>query len=280
MGVHLVNELLSAGHDVTIATRGNAADSFGDRVTRMIIDRQDPDSLRNTFKDKFYDVAVDNIAYSSNEVRLLLDSLNTKKYVMTSTVSVYSKNFHEGMRESEVDTKTFPLKWCDEKDFSYDEVKRQAEAALFQAYSGQASAAVRFPYIFGKDDYSKRLYFYVEHILQGRAMNIDNIKSRISFINSLEAGKFLAHVATGSAFGYMNASSNGTISLEEIIGYVERRTSKRALIQENGDAAPFNGAPSFSVDTSIAAGTGFEFMNIDDWVYPLLDYWIDLLERK
>ena len=31
-GIHMVNELLTAGHDVTIATRGKASDSFGDKV--------------------------------------------------------------------------------------------------------------------------------------------------------------------------------------------------------------------------------------------------------
>lgn len=31
-GIHMVNELLTAGHDVTIATRGKVSDSFGDKV--------------------------------------------------------------------------------------------------------------------------------------------------------------------------------------------------------------------------------------------------------
>ena len=31
-GIHMVNELLTAVHDVTIATRGKASDSFGDKV--------------------------------------------------------------------------------------------------------------------------------------------------------------------------------------------------------------------------------------------------------
>ena len=31
-GIDMVNELLTAGHDVTIATRGKASDSFGDNV--------------------------------------------------------------------------------------------------------------------------------------------------------------------------------------------------------------------------------------------------------
>lgn len=31
-GIHMVNELLTAGYDVTIATRGKASDSFGDQL--------------------------------------------------------------------------------------------------------------------------------------------------------------------------------------------------------------------------------------------------------
>ena len=31
-GIHMVNELLIAGYDVTIATRGKASDSFGIRL--------------------------------------------------------------------------------------------------------------------------------------------------------------------------------------------------------------------------------------------------------
>lgn len=30
-GIHMVEELLKAGHDITIATRGRASDSFGNR---------------------------------------------------------------------------------------------------------------------------------------------------------------------------------------------------------------------------------------------------------
>ena len=274
MGIHLVNELLKDGHDVTTANRGNAADSFGDKVERLIIERQDPASLQKAFKDKSYDVAIDNIAYSSNDIRHLLDVLQTKKYIMTSTVSVYSQNFHENMQEDEVDSKNHPLQWNNYEDFNYDEAKRQAEAALFQAYPNQPSAAVRFPFIFGKDDYTERLFFYVDHILNEKPMNIDNPKSRLSFIDSGEAGKFLAHVATNPVFGAINASSIGTISLEDIITYVENNTGRKAIISEEGIAAPLNQAPNFSLDVTLAEKSGFQFKHINDWVYPLLDHWI------
>ena len=281
MGKHLVRELISAGHDVTIATRGNTPDPFGDKVRRLKIERKDPDSLAAAFKDKAYDVAVDNISYSSNDVRYLLDVLQTKKYVMTSTVSVYSKNFHGKMREVEVDTTVHPLKWCDFEDMStYDETKRQAEAALFQVYSHVPSAAVRFPYIFGEDDHTRRLIFYIENIVHGRPMHIDNLAARISFIDSVEAGQFLFHAATAPVYGYVNAAGNGTVSLEEIIAYTEKRTSKKAIINERGAAGPMNGAPDFGLDTSKAAATGFKFKDISDWVYPLIDLWVDKLSNK
>ena len=278
MGVHLVNELITAGHDVTIATRGNTPDSFGDKVNRLIIDRQDPASLA-AFKGKSYDVTVDNIAYASNDIRYLLDSLQTDKYVLTSTVSVYSSHFHENMHEDEVDSKTLPLKWCSYPDVSYDEAKRQAEAALFQAYPNQLAAAVRFPYIFGDDDYTKRLYFYIENIFHERPIHVDNLTARLSFINSLEAGQFLAHVATTPIDGCLNAGSSGTISIEEIIVYTEKITSKKAILDETGTPATLNSVPSFGLDTSKAAGSGFKFKIITDWVYPLIDQWVAQLQR-
>ena len=111
MGKHLVQQLITDGHDVTIATRGNAADPFGDKVKRIIVDRQNANDLAAAFKGKHYDVTVDNLAYCSNDVKILMDSLSTDKYVMTSTASVYANNFHENMKESEVDTRKIELKW-------------------------------------------------------------------------------------------------------------------------------------------------------------------------
>jgi nucleoside-diphosphate-sugar epimerase len=39
-GKRLVQKLISAGRDVTIATRGLTADSFGTNVKRLIVDRE------------------------------------------------------------------------------------------------------------------------------------------------------------------------------------------------------------------------------------------------
>ena len=40
-GIHMVNDLIEKGHDVTIATRGNTPDDFGDSVSRIRFERTD-----------------------------------------------------------------------------------------------------------------------------------------------------------------------------------------------------------------------------------------------
>ena len=67
-GIHMVNELLAAGHEVTIATRGLASDSFDDRVKRIVLDHSKPESVRQALAGIHFDVVIDKIAYCSNNI--------------------------------------------------------------------------------------------------------------------------------------------------------------------------------------------------------------------
>ena len=51
-GVHLVRELIKQGHKVTIATRGNKVDEFGDRVNRIKVDHANFIEMKNAFLNK------------------------------------------------------------------------------------------------------------------------------------------------------------------------------------------------------------------------------------
>ena len=72
----MVEELLKAGHDVTIATRGRASDSFGDRVKRIIIERTNEESIKSAFKEKHYDVVIDKIAYCSKDIKYVMENIS------------------------------------------------------------------------------------------------------------------------------------------------------------------------------------------------------------
>jgi len=271
-GIHMINALLQQGHNVTIATRGQSRDDFGDKVSRIILERTSQDSVKETLSNTSFDVVYDKIAYCSNDVKYVLDVIACKKYIMMSSTAVY--HLHVNTFEEEFNPLSKKLIWCDRKDFPYDEIKRQAECALYQTYGYIPSIAVRYPFVIGKDDYTSRLYFYVKNTIKGVPMYINNYECQMGFIRSYEAGAFLAYLADKNYAGVINGCSSGTISIKEIISYVEKKIGKKAILDDDGEKAPYNDTPEYSINTDKAVNIGFEFSKLDSWVYKLLDYYI------
>lgn len=276
-GIHMVEELLKAGHDITIATRGQAADLFGDKVKRITIERTNEESIKDAFKEKHYDVVIDKIAYCSNDIKYAMENISCDKYIYMSSTSVYAPK-HMNTLETDFDGYSNKFVWCDRMAFPYEEIKRQAEYALWQKYSDRKWIAVRYPFAIGKDDYTKRLLFYVEHTMKSIPMNIDNLDYQMGYIRSDEAGKFIAFLVDKDVNGALNGSSGGTISIKEIIDYVEKKTGTKAIIDKEGDEAPYNGEPEYSINTEKANALGFRFSRLNDWIYELLDYYIELVK--
>lgn len=274
-GIYMINELLSEGYNVTIATRGITKDNFGDRVSRIIFERTDVNSIKKALTGKFFNVVYDKIAYCSDDVKNLLDNIECNRYILMSSASVYK--LHLDTKENDFNPLEKKLVWCSRSDFPYDEIKRQAECALFQNYKNIDAIAVRYPFVIGKDDYTNRLYFYVEHIIKGIPMYIDSIDAQMGFIRSDEAGKFMAFLVDKNYSGPINGSSFGTISISEIINYMIKKTGRKAVLLNDGDKAPYNGAPDYSINTEKAESLGYEFSNLKDWVFDLIDYYIELI---
>jgi nucleoside-diphosphate-sugar epimerase len=275
-GIPMVKELLDNGHDVTIATRGNASDTYGDSVKRIILERTNEESVKKALSGTHYDVVIDKIAYCSNDIRYVMDVVDCDKYIYMSSTSVYNPK-HINTTESDFDGFSDNFVWCDRAAFPYEEIKRQAEYALWQAYSHRNWVAVRYPFAVGKDDYTKRLLFYVEHTMRSIPMHVDNPDYQMGFIRSDEAGEFLAFLVDKDITGAVNGSSQGTISIREIIDYVEKKTGTRAILDKNGEIAPYNGEPEYSINTEKANALGFRFSVLHDWIYGLLDYYIELV---
>lgn len=272
-GIHMVNALLSKGHDVTIATRGKAADPFGDKVRRIFLERTEEESVQRALQGTHYDVVIDKIAYCSNDIKYVMDVVDCDTYIYMSSTAIYDPK-HMQTVEEDFDGMGGELIWCDRKDFSYEKVKRQAEYTLWQQYPDRKWIAVRYPFVIGEDDYTKRLLFYVEHTMKSIPMHIDNVDCQMGFIRSEEAGEFMAFLVDKDVDGAFNGASDGTISLREIIEYVERKTGSKAVMDETGEDAPYNGEPEYSICTDKAKALGYEFSQLKDWIYELLDYYI------
>jgi len=110
-------------------------------------------------------------------------------------------------------------------------------------------------------------------------MNIDNVDCQMGYIRSDEAGKFMAFLVDKEVNGAFNGCSEGTISIREIIDYVEQKTGTKAIIDEAGDRAPYNGEAEYSINIEKAKALGFEFSVLKEWIYELLDYYIKLVEE-
>lgn len=122
-------------------------------------------------------------------------------------------------------------------------------------------------------------YPYIERTseasMKSIPMNIDHLDYQMGYIRSEEAGKFMAFLVDKDIRGAVNGSSKGTISIREIIEYVEKKTGIKAVTDITGENAPYNGEPEYSINTEKAESLGFRFSTLQDWIYELLDYYID-----
>jgi len=279
MGRHLVAALLEKGYRVTMATRGQASDPFGDKISRIVFDRTKEESICDALLGKHYDVVFDSLAYCSRDVRILLDHIDCDRYVMISTTAVYHKRINTV--EDDFDPKGEPVVWCDRSVFPYAEMKRQAERALAQRYGDRNFVAVRFPFVIGTDDYTRRLLFYIEHIVHEIPIYVDNFDAQMAFVRSDEAGRFLASFAENEYRGPINGASAGTVSIRELAEYVSERCGKRILLSDAGDPAPYNGEVPYSINTDLASSLGFAFTPLHQWLGELVDHYLErLLEDK
>lgn len=277
-GKHMVEELVRMGNQVTIATRGLTTDNFGDAVNRIIVDRYDVESLKKQIGGIHYDTICDSLAYASNDVKCIMEVASFDRYVVVSSTAVY--DLKPGTSEIDYIPSEYTLNWCNRSDVEYGEAKRQVECAFRQVYPQHHVVAVRFPYVIGDDDYTKRLLFYVDHIKNQIPMYVDNYNNQMSFITAKEAGAFLVYIAMGDYVGAVNGANQGTISVADIVKYVEDKTGKKAIIVDDAnndvDIAPYNGTPSYSINTDLAEKLGYTFANISDYIYDLIDLYIEM----
>lgn len=271
-GKHLVQQLLEAGEEVTIATRGQQADPFGDCVQRIKIDRENLESLQMAAAAADWDVVYDNICYSPNEAADACKAFagRTKRYIFVSTQAVYeqSEQLHP---EGDFNPYKYPLQMGSRRDFPYGEAKRLAEAVYFQEATFPV-VAVRFPIVMGTDDYTQRLVFHIDRIREGQPIGLPSLEASMSAITSAEAGSFLCWLRNQSLTGPMNACSLGVISIANIIAEIEHALGKQAIIESEittTNASPYGIQRSWMMDQSKAAEAGFHLERLSDW-YPAL----------
>ncbi|MEI4768711.1 NAD-dependent epimerase/dehydratase family protein [Psychrobacillus sp. FJAT-51614] len=280
-GVHLVEALLEKGFEVTIATRGKTEDPFSTRVNRIVVDRLNLLENKQLLDNVTWDIVFDQICYSSQEALAAIEVFkdNTKKYVFTSSKSVYDEgNAETGYVEEDFIPIEHPIVIGPKEDFTYNEGKRQAEAVFFQKAPFPV-VAVRFPIVIGLNDYTERLKFYVERIVNQEEINLVNLDAAIDFISEEEAGQFLAWIGLSEFTGPINATSNGSVILQDMINIIEEKAKTSAKIistKIESSVSPFNISETWLIRNEQAKELGFEFRELKEYLPELVE---DLLKH-
>ncbi|OCA81555.1 hypothetical protein A8F94_22045 [Bacillus sp. FJAT-27225] len=274
-GVHLVEALLEQGIDVTVATRGNTIPQFSENVGTIRCDRTKGNNFKKAFSNTEWDIVFDQICYKPDDALLAIDTFSgkTKKYVFTSTKSVYDHlDQKNACIEADFDPYTYNFAVGNSENLPYGEGKRQAEAVFFQKAPFEVSAA-RVPIVMGPDDYTGRLDFHIKKVMDGEEIFFPDVEAEMDYILSKEAGRFIAWAGVNGVIGPINGSSDGTVSMNEIISLIEKATGKKAVLAKKAtkeNHSPYGIPFSWIMSNERAKKEGFLFSDVHQWLPELI----------
>jgi nucleoside-diphosphate-sugar epimerase len=266
-GRRLASLLLERGAEVTLLNRSGEGDGLGERVRRIRLDRRK--LARGVVGEGSWDVVYDQACYDALEARGACAAFEGRagRYVFTSSQSVYGQGL--ALAESVFDPRALHFDKAIDRDADYGEAKRQAEAVFFREGSFETTA-VRFPIVLGPDDYTGRLKFHVDRVRDGKPIALPNPDARISLIHAADAAAFLAALAERRLEGPVNCCAPEPIRLSELLGEIERRTGRAAILSPSGDPSPFGVEHDWAMDAARAGEWGFKAAPISQWLPGLV----------
>ena len=211
IGLHVVQELVRQGHEVTTFSRGQTPVVLPAGVNRLYGDRWDKDNMRSIFKGTDFDAVFETSGYIledpydpqayQEDIKVWLDCFlgKIKHFVFCSTGGVYAPQGSISMTED------FPLN-RDPNAFAYTKNNVQSEDVLFQAYREHnfPVTVVRPTRVTGPDNYRYAVEAsYFTRLLQGRKIIIPgdgNYDFQGVDVDDL-AGVFVAAATTDRSIG-------------------------------------------------------------------------------
>ncbi|ELY89104.1 NAD-dependent epimerase/dehydratase [Natrialba hulunbeirensis JCM 10989] len=170
IGRHLVSDLLEHDYDVTLLNRGTRENPFADddRVDHIEGDRTNDSALEAAAATIDPDAVFDCVAYYPKDVqaatRIFADC---EAYVYISSGAAYGR---EEIPKRENET---PLESCspeaatDDSDATYGKRKAEGDRAIEAAADrGVNAMSVRPCIVYGPDDYTERLDFWIDRVNQ------------------------------------------------------------------------------------------------------------------
>lgn len=277
VGKQLLERLSKNNVEITVANRQNNTLPNYENVKYVKIDRYNETDIALLFQNQKFDIIYDMIAYSSYDVKILLQHLNgSEKYIVISSSAVYDNIPHQTLSEINFDPKHFTYQLERHDIHKYKRGKQLVEATIVQKFPHINYAIIRFPYILGQDDYTQRLRKYINYVKQNEEIQLNNSQEKFSFIHSTSAAIALEELSNLTTTKFIvNLADEGVISLSEIIQYIEIKLGKKARITL-GDTnnTPYNMEHGCVLDIQYAQSNNIPLDKLDHWLYKLIDFYI------
>lgn len=193
VGEALAKYLIKKGYYVDILTRGKKSINYIGFKDHITCDRKNSREMNEKLKYKEYQFIFDISAYTGEDTKILLDSINKKsliKYIMCSSGAVYKST-------SSLIDETFPIgenyNWG-----SYGQDKIAAEKNLIN--SGINYTIFRPTYIYGEENNLYREIYFFDRISNGEIIPIPegDVTTQFIYIGDL------VKVFESAMFNYVN----------------------------------------------------------------------------
>ncbi len=207
----MVEAALARGHEVSVFHRGNAKLPLPDGVISLIGDRTADFTSLQTGS---WDVVIDTCAYRPHEIHAMYDVLagRIKKYVLISTVSVYSNNIVEGSDESAELASTHrvlagdPIS-MDIDAHTYGPLKVLCEEATLLHYPD--ALIIRPTYVLGENDYTDRYPTWVRRMRDNDVVECPNpFDAPMQYIDAKDLAELTMLAIEQNVVGPINAAAS------------------------------------------------------------------------
>lgn len=276
-GRHLVESLLNKNYEVYIFSRGNADLNFSREVKHIKGDRKIRADLEHAKSFGPYEFVFDQICWFAIDAKMCAEIFNgaVKKFIFTSSGSVYDLEKEIVHEEAEIDSKNFKITSDVSSPYDYQFEKNIAESYCHQILKCDV-VCVRFPIVIGADDPSQRLFWHVKKIAEGSEIYFPKPDAKFTFIDSKDAGNFLALVAESTFSGNINAACDGGILLSDFIKLIEIALNKKAKLvtkETEENHSPYGLPGDFLMDNQKAKSLGMVFKDLKMTVGELISFY-------
>lgn len=273
-GKKAVYRMIDKGYNVTIATRGNKKHPFGDQVDHIILDVNNPHHKGWTeIETQKWDAVFSNLVYTKEDAELMIEKFAnlTNDFYYTSTMAVYS-----GAKDGYVEYDFNPYQYKIDRaaPVDYGGGKRQAEVVLFNNAPFDVTA-FRFPIVLDKDDYTRRLHFYVERAMQEEKIYFENEEYKVNYVKGTTAAEAIVWAIENNKKGIYNVSTRDAVTIGTLMKWIEEEVGKEADVVYTGSQisnSPFSVSHDQYLISDKIEKEGFELQELERWMRPLIHY--------